>query len=140
MATAAHPSKVYIKATSASAVSGDEVDGINDFKFSSSLDLLDVTDLKDTSGAKLKLSALKDGTASLSGDWEGADAPQIALRTASFDGTSVWLTLHLDPTGSANQKGFKVECKVSGFDVGGAVADKVTTSFNLAFTGAVALE
>jgi len=140
MALAGHPVVVYAKASSGSAVSGDEVDGLNSVSYSASVDLLDITDLRDTTGAKIKLAGLRDGSISLSGDFEGADAPQIVLRTAAADGTSVWMTLHFNPGGSANQKGFKVECKISGFEVGAGVADKVTYSCTCDFTGVPALE
>lgn len=136
MALAGHPVLVYAKATNAAAVSGDEVDGINSVSYSPSLDLLDVTDFKDTTGTKLKLAGLKDGSISLSGDLEMTDAPQTLLRTAAGDGSSVWMTIHFNPSGAASAKGFQVECKVESFEISAAVDGKVEFTASLQFTGA----
>lgn len=140
MALAGHPVVVYVKATSASAIAGDEIDGINNVSYSPTVDMLEVTDFKDTSGYRQKLAGLRDGSITLSGDLEMADAPQDLLRTAFGDGTSVWATLHFDPGGSAGSKGFKVECKVSANDVSASFDGKVETSFTLDFTAAPAAE
>lgn len=137
MALAAHPVVVYAKSTSSTAVGADEVDGINSVTYSPSLDLLDVTDFKDTTGTKLKLGGLKDGSVSLSGDLEMADAPQTLIRTAASDGSSVWMTMHFNPSGSAGSKGFNVECKVESFEISASVDGKVEFSASLQFTGAV---
>lgn len=131
-----HPVVVYAKASNSAAVSGDELDGINSVTYSPSVDLLDVTDFKDTTGAKLKLAALQDGSISLDGDLEMADAPQALLRSSLVSGASVWMTIHFAPSGSAGSKGFQVECKVESFEIGAAVADKNTFSCSLQFTGA----
>lgn len=136
MALAGHPVLVYAKATNAVAVSGDEVDGINSVSYSPSLDLLDVTDFKDSTGTKLKLGGLKDGSVSLSGDLEMTDAPQGLLRTAAGDGSSVWMTMHFNPSGAASSKGFQVECKVESFEISASVDGKVEFSASLSFTGA----
>lgn len=136
MALAGHPVLVYAKATNAAAVSGDEVDGINSVSYSPSLDLLDVTDFKDTTGTKLKLAGLKDGSVSLSGDLEMADAPQALLRTAGGDGSSVWITIHFNPSGAASSKGFQVECKVESFEISASVDGKVEFTASLQFTAA----
>jgi predicted secreted protein len=135
MPLAGHPVVVYIKATNATPVAGDEVNGINSVGYSPKLDLLDVTDFMDTTGCKLKLGGLKDGSISWSGDYEAADAPQTLLRTAASDGSSVWATLHFNPGGTTGQKGFQVECK-SNFEIKADVAGKVETSGTLDFTGA----
>jgi predicted secreted protein len=136
MALAGHPVLVYAKATNAAAVSGDEVDGINSVSYGPSLDLLDVTDFKDTTGTKLKLAGLKDGSISLSGDLEMTDAPQTLLRTAAGDGSSVWMTIHFNPSGAASAKGFQVECKVESFEISASVDGKVEFSASLQFNGA----
>ncbi len=139
MALAAHQVKVFAKASVAAVVAGDEVDGINDVKYSPSVDLLDVTDFKDTTGAKLKLAALLDGSATLSGDLELADAPQALLRS-SLTGASVWVNFQFNASAAAGSRGFSVECKVASFEITGAVADKVQFSCELQFTGAPAVD
>lgn len=136
MPLAGHPVVVYIKATNATPVSSDEVNGITSVTYSPKLNLLDVTDFMDTTGCTLKLAGLKDGSMSLAGDYEAADAPQTLLRTAASDGSSVWATVHFNPTGSAGQKGYQVECKSEGFEIKADVGGKVETSGTLAFTGA----
>lgn len=136
MALAAHPVVVYAKNAVTAPSGTDEVDGINSVTYSPSLDLLDVTDFKDSTGAKLKLGGLKDGSISLSGDLEMADAPQALLRTAAGDGSSVWLTLHFNPGGSAGSKGFQVECKIESFEISASVDGKVEFSASASFTGA----
>lgn len=139
MALAGHPVLVYAKATNAAAVGGDEVAGVNDVKYSPSLNLLDVTSFKDTTGMKIKIGGLRDGSVSVAGDLEMTDAPQTLFRTAAGDGSSVWMTLHFNPSGSASQKGFQVECKVASFEISAAVDGKVTFSASLEFTGAPVL-
>jgi len=131
-----HPVKIYAKASSATPSGGDEVDGLNNTQYSPTVDLLDVTDFKDTSGAKLKLAALTDGSITLSGDYEQADAPQALLRSSMPTGASVWISNHFNPSGSVGSKGFIVECKVESFDITAAHDGKVEFSCNLQFTGA----
>jgi predicted secreted protein len=140
MALAGHPVKVYAKSTGATPTASDEVDGINNVTYSPKVDLLDVTDFKDTSGAKLKLAGLIDGSISLSGDYEPTDAPQSLLRTSMTSGASVWLSVHFNPSGTTGTKGFIVECKVESFEVSAAVDGKAEFSCSLQFTGAPAVD
>lgn len=140
MALAGHPVKIYAKASGTAPSGSDEVDGINNVTYSPKLDLLDVTDFKDTSGAKLKLGGLKDGSISLAGDFEPSDAPQALLRTAAGDGSSVWISTHFNPSGSTGTKGFIVECKVESFDISAAVEGKAEFSCSLQFTGAPSVD
>ncbi len=139
MALAGHQVKLFAKASVAAVVVGDEIDGINSVDYSPSVDLLDVTDFKDTSGAKLKLAALQDGSVSLSGDLELADAPQTLLRT-SVTGASVWCSFHFNSGAAAGSRGFTVECKVANFKINAAVEDKVQFSCELQFTGIPAVD
>ena len=136
MALPAHPSLVYAKASATTAVSGDELDGINSVTYSPSVNLLDITDFKDTSGAKLKLAGLIDGSLQLAGDLEIADAPQALLRSSMVSGASVWMTIHFNPSGSASSKGFQVECKVESFEISASVDGKAEFSCSLQFSGA----
>lgn len=136
MALAGAPVVVYLKATNAAAVAGDEVNGLNNVGYSPTVDLLDVTDFQDTSGFKLKLAGLKDGSVSISGDYEPSDAPQGLVPSSWSSGASVWATLHFNPSGSAGTKGFQVECKVESFEITAGVDGKVEFSASLSFTGA----
>lgn len=136
MALAAHLSKFFVRAdTTAPTPVTDEPAGINSATLSPSVDLLDVTDFKDTTGAKLKLAALKDGSAQLSGDLDLADAPQALLRTSYDTGAIVHVTFQFNPSGGASAKGFRVPCLVESFELGAAVADRATVSYSLQFTG-----
>jgi len=136
MALAGHPVVAYLKASASAAIAGDEVNGLNNVGYSPTVDLLDVTDFQDTTGFKLKLAGLKDGSISLSGDYEPTDAPQGLIPSSWSSGASVWCTLHFNPSGSASTKGFQVECKVESFEITAAVDGKVEFSCSLQFTGA----
>lgn len=140
MSLAGHGTVIYLKASSASAVAGDEVDGVKSASVNINGELLDITDFKDTSGWHSRLQGLKDSTLELSGDTERADAPQTLLRSAILDGSSVWATVHTNPAGGANAKGYKAEYKVESYNEDSAVEDLVTFSATLKSTGAVALE
>ena len=136
MPVAANPVVVYIKASSAAPVAGDEVDGINNYSFGPKMDLLETTDFKDTTGAKTKIAGLLDGTISLSGMAEMSDAPQNLLRSSWLSGASVWCTIHWNPSGGAGTKGYQVECKVESWESSGEVAGLANFSVSLSFTGA----
>lgn len=135
MALAAHLSNYYVRLDTTAPGATDQPVGINSVSFSPSVDLLDVTDFKDSTGAKLKLAALKDGSASLSGDLDLSDAAQIVLRTAYDNGTLVYMTFQFNPSGAASQKGFRVPCYVESYELGASVADRATFSVSLQFSG-----
>lgn len=137
MPLAGHPVQIAIR-TDATAASfpTDEVDGLNSVEYSPTLDLLEVTAFNDGS-AKTKLGALRDGSISISGDYEPATAGnQQRVITAAGDGSSVWATVNFNPGGSAGQVGFRVECKVANFKIAAQVGDRVTFSAELQFTAA----
>jgi len=117
--------------------SGDytEVDGINSLSFGPTRDQLESTDFADTTGARTRFSGLKDGTVSISGDYEAGDAGQTSVETI-FDGTAdatLWVQILWDGT-----DGHHVECKVESFTIEADVGDKITFSAELTFTGAKA--
>lgn len=136
MALAGHPTVVYAKSSVAAPSGSDEIDGINNVSYGPTGNLLDTTDFKDTSGFITKLLGLKDGTISLSGDYEASDAPQALLRSSWDSGASVWITIHFNPSGGAGVKGFQVECKVESWEVNAAVDGKVEFSCSCQFTAA----
>lgn len=136
MALAAHGTKVYFKSTSTAAGSSDEVKGLNDFTASSSKTMLDVTDFKDTSGVKLKLSGLEDGSFSLSGDLESADAPQALIRSSFDTGVTGYLTIHWDPSATAGSRGYQFPVIVESYEVKGSVDGKTEFSTSLQLNGA----
>lgn len=136
MAIAAHLAKIYVKSTSATATSSDEVKGLNDFSASSSKTMLDVTDFKDSAGVKLKLAGLEDGSFSLSGDLESADAPQALIRSSFDTGANVYLTVQWDPNASTGSKGYTYPCIVESYEVKGGVDGKAEFSASLQLNGA----
>lgn len=139
MALAGYAVILYAKASASSVVSGDELDGVKSVDYSPTLSVLDITDFKDTGNARAKLATLRDGSISISGDCIMSDAPQGVLRTAATDGTSVWISLEVDPAGASNSKGFKVECKVASYKISASVEGIIAFSCDLQFTAAPTL-
>jgi hypothetical protein len=134
MPLAGHPVQIAIRTDNTAATfPADEVDGANSVEYSPTLDLLDVSAFNDGQ-AKTKLGAMRDGSISLSGDYEPTATPNQRIVTAAGDGSSVWATVNFNPGGGAGTVGFRVECKVANFKIGAAVADRVTFSAELQFT------
>lgn len=130
MSTAAHTRKLYVKTTSAAPSAGDELDGAKDFSFSTTRDVLDTTDFKDGDN-RTKMLGLRDGSGSISGDWEPSDSIQTILRTAHSAGTTVYVTDLPDGT-----NGFTFPVLVESVEVGGGVGDLVSATFNITQNGA----
>ena len=139
MALPAHPAAIYAKSTSGS-YSGSELGNIDKVSYSPSIDLLDVTDFKDTSGAKKKLAALTDGKITLDGWVDLSDTPQNLLRSSMVSGADVWMTWIFNPTGSTGSKGCQVACKVKDFTIAGDTPGAITFSCSLEFNGAPAVD
>lgn len=135
MPLAGHACQVGIMTSSTTATfPTDEATGIKQIGYSPSLDLIDVSDF--SSGQfKKKLGGLKDGTISLSGDFEPTNTAIGRIITAAGDGSSVWGNYHYDPAASAGSRGFKVECKVKGFTIDAQVDGAVQFKADLEFTG-----
>ncbi|MBL8924124.1 MAG: hypothetical protein JNJ54_35035 [Myxococcaceae bacterium] len=136
MAVAAHPTKVYVKASAAAPSGSDEVAGIKTCSLNQEANLLDVTTFKDTSGWHQKLLGLLDGTVDMSGFAEFADAPQSLIRSSLLSGASIWVQVEFNPSGSAGQKGFQVECKVASANHSGDLEDVVAFEASFQFTAA----
>jgi hypothetical protein len=130
MSTAAHLRKVYVKATNAAPSGSDELDGAKEFSFTTTRDVLDTTDFKD-GDQRTKMLGLKDGSGSISGDWEPADAIQTILRNAHLNGTLVYVTDLQDGTTGATYP-----VLVESIENGGAVGDLVSSTFNITQAGA----
>lgn len=138
MTVAAHKIRVYAKASSASVVSGDLVDGINDASYEEMATMLDSTDFKSASSAtwKTKLKGLDDGKIDISGDFESSDAPQVLIRSSRRSGADVYITVLVDPSATSGSQGFKVPCQVENYSAKGGVDGKVEVSYSLVFNGA----
>lgn len=139
MALPAHPAAVYAKSSSGS-YAGNEIGNIDKVTYSPSIDLLDVTDFKDTSGAKKKLAALTDGKVQLTGWADMSDTPQNLLRSSWASGADVYVTWIFNPSGSTGSKGFQVACKVKDFSIDGDTPGAITFSCSLEFNGAPAVD
>jgi hypothetical protein len=139
MSLAGYPIKVYAKSTSATAVSGDEIAGINDATYEDMIDLLETTTFKSASAAawKTRIGGLLDGSVELAGDFEPTDAPQLLLRTSKTSGASVWISIYFNPSATTGVfLGYRVECKVEKYTVKDGVGGKTEFSASLKFTGA----
>lgn len=108
-----------------------EIDGIHDASFSPARDLADVTALND-SNARVRFALLKDGSISLSGDYEPGDTTgQNRIRTQFDSGAIVYIRFKWDGT-----NGHKVACLVENSDISGARDGVIAWSASLQFTGA----
>lgn len=136
MAVAGHLATIYLKSTAAAWAAGDEVDGIKSVGYAPTREMLDITDTKDTTGARKKLAGLKDGSVSLSGNSEHADVVQTLLRTSFDGGASIWANVVNNPTGGAAAKGYQVECLVESYNIEWQVDGTVDFSATLQFNGA----
>ena len=146
MALAGHELEVYEKSstfgTAAPTAPADYVgppnlciDGINDVSFGPTREQLDMTDFCSTTGSRERFMGLKDGTISLSGDYESADLGWQEIETA-FNGASnatCWIAFVWD--GAA---GHHVECVVASFEISASVDGKVEISIEANFTNAPA--
>lgn len=125
-ALAGHEVEIY---GGSAAAPTDEMDGITSVSFGPNRDMLETTDFKDTTGARTRLAGLKDGTIQISGQYEGADTAQAALRTAFGSGGDFYLQILWD-----GATGNEVKCLVENYeisaDVGGLVEFTATLQFN----------
>lgn len=129
MALAAH---AMVISCSTDDITYNEVDGLNDFSFGPNRTMLETTDFKDTSGAKTRMSGLKDGSISMSGDYESGDTNgQNIIRTGFDNGTTVYIRVLWNGT-----TGHKVAAIVESHEIKGSVDDKVTWTASIQFNGA----
>lgn len=135
MANPSHLVKVYVRSDATTPGAPDEIAGINSVDFSPNIAMLDKTDFKDTTGAKRKLAGMTDGTATVSGPLDLSDSIQNLLRTQMFSGGDVYLTVHFNPSGSAGQKGYTVQCLAKGAKMSGQVEALNEFSCDLEFNG-----
>jgi hypothetical protein len=135
MALAGYITQVWAKSTNATPVTGDLVNGISSIGFDPKTNILDATDFKDSAGWALKLAGLKDFACSLGGDLEPADAPQNLLRSSYDSGSTVWVTFHCNPSGTAGQKGFQLPCLVESYSVKSDSGGKAEFSASLTGNG-----
>lgn len=114
----------------------NEVGNLNSVSFGPSRTMLDITDFKDTTGAKLFMAGLHSGKISLKGDYNGADTYQALIRTQFLNGGALYVQFIFDPGASAGSQGYKVKGIVESFDVSVNVDGKVEFSASVSFNGA----
>ena len=109
----------------------NEVDGILDYNFDMSNDVVDITAYEDTASAHERLLSLQDTSISLGGDYEHADVNgQLVLRNAFLNNTSVYVKILHNGT-----NGHKVQCLVTKLIIGAEVDEKVAVEFELTGIG-----
>ncbi len=116
MAVAGYTELVYVKATADAAVSGDKVDGIQDFSFSRTVEMEETTDTKDGTGYKTRITKLRDTSVDMSGQYAAADTVQILLRAAYESGATLYVTVHTDPGAAGGSKGWRIPALVESYD------------------------
>lgn len=109
---------VYAKSTSATAVAADKIDGIQEFTFSRSADMAEITDTKDGSGYKLRQTQLKDTKVDGSGQYEASDAVQQLIRSSWSTGATIYFTVITDPGAAAGSQGWNIPCLVESYEGG----------------------
>lgn len=112
-----------------------EVDGLKESSFSPSRDLADVTYFKTADVARRKFALLRDGTISLSGNFEADANGQGRIRAKFDDGADLFVRIKFDPSAGAGNQGYKVACKVESWESSPSVEDVVPFSASLQFTG-----
>lgn len=133
----AHLTVIYLKASAAGVVAGDEVDGVNKDDLKVNGEQLDSTDFKDTSGWHTYVQGLKNAQIDLSGQLEPTDAPQTLLRSSLLTYADLWCEIQRNPTGGAGFKGFRGQVMVESYSESGSPETLVTWSAAMKFTGAV---
>ncbi len=99
-----------------------ELTGITSCSIGQDRDMLEITSLKDTTAAKVRLAGLRDAKVSMTGNYDPTDASQIQLTTRYGDGASAWIGVKWDGSGGTLKEGeFKVASFNVSVDVGGTV-------------------
>jgi hypothetical protein len=132
MAIAGFNSLVTV-ATGASATYTN-ADGIISCGFDDGRDMLDITDLADSS-IRRRIAGLRDISMSLSGDLEAADTGQARLAACYAAGAIAYVQYF--PSASATTIGVMVACLVESKKINSDVGDKVTVEYSLQSEGSI---
>ena len=128
MALAGHALLIEVGAAADPSV---EIDGIKSVSFGPSRDMLEETDFSDTSGAHKRFAGLKDGSVSISGDFESADASQLLILSSFSTGTDIHMQFKWNGT-----VGQQVPCQVESYEIAADFDGNVTFSAGFTFNGA----
>lgn len=121
MALAGHASKLSCADTD---VAGDEIDGLKSVEWSVNGNMLDTTDMMDTTTVHTRILGLRDLTVTGSGDYESGDTGQARLVTNFAAGTTTWFRWL--PNGTT---GFKVSAKIQDYKISAGFDGTVEFSF-----------
>jgi predicted secreted protein len=124
---AAHPGAVHFAATDIAGAAT----GIKSYELSTSGELIDTTNLADTTGYHQRIQGLKDLTVTISGDFN-TDTAQALIRSSAKSGATGYVRIF--PDGST---GFKCAVKVSDYKVTADVSGLVTFSATFQATGLI---
>jgi len=113
-----------------------EIDGITESSYAPTRDLGDVTYFKTGDAARRKFALLRDGTISISGKLEMADANgQGRVRAKFDDGAVLYIRIKFAPGAGGGLEGYKVATKVESWEAGSSVEDTVGFSASMSFDG-----
>ena len=109
-----------------------EIDDVKSCSVGRDRDMLDITNFKDTSGAKKFLAGLRGGKIDISGPLNLTDSAQSQLRSRFNDGAACFIGVKWDGSAGTRQK---VSCLVSNYNESADVAGVVSFTCNLTFNG-----
>lgn len=141
-ALAGHEVKIYAvqqadsAAAPASVAAYTELGGIDSSQFGETRDQLDKTDFKNTEGARKRFLGLKDGSVSLSGFYDSADAGQTELRAGFTGGANDVVWIMVAWTGDPADGTDHVKCVIEEFSRDFDVEGRVELSVSAQFSGA----
>lgn len=136
MSVAGYTEEVYVRTDTTAPSASDMVDGITEFNFQRSSEMEETTDFADQTGYKTRIQKLKDSSIDMSGQYESGDAPQGVLRTGWENGTTVHVTVYVDPAASAGSRGWRIPCLVESYTAQGQVGGVGQFSARLVGNGA----
>lgn len=131
MTLAAHAAVISTSTDDGGSDAYTEVDGLQNFDWAPVRAMLETTDFKDTSAGRTRMAGLKDGTITLSGDYESADTGQAKIPTAWAAGSALYFKFL--PNGTT---GFKVICIIQDWKLGAVVDGKITFAATVLLNGA----
>lgn len=121
--------KSLVTCATGSGATFSALDGIKSFAISDSRDELDVTDFLDGGNVRARLSALRDVSLELSGDFEPSDTGYAKLRACYDNGTDVAVIVYA--SAEATTAAFQYLMKIGNIDINAAVDGKAEVSISM---------
>lgn len=103
----------------------EEISGIKQFSATVEREVIDITDFKDTSGARVRIMGLKNVAFTMSGDYDASNQAWADILTNYGDGADIYIRAYIT---SSNYIDFTAKVQDVNFDAGvdGAVQASVT--------------